>query len=401
MVIEAAPGATNTAAPDFPTLFRQYIVNSVQATLAAIPQDDALLTTEARDRALHVLSFALKWADVWPSTRDVLLLLAPKLEQAGHRDDWLPYLEAGITLSQACADPGAEAELSLAIGQLYRLVSRFAQARAWLTASRQTFASLGDDQGQARALNQLAYVAWQQHEYPTAERLAETARQLLHTSDAERAVSLSALGLVAIDRKEWIEAERYHREALQIRTAHGDLRKIAWSLQNLGYALRGQGKYTEAITYYQEAISVLENILDPANCAIAQMNLGIVYSLSGESVKALRIYSTAQSIFSKIGDKLNLAKILTSKGLDYLALHDLPQAESAFTASSALFQELNDISLYLNSLDGLGLVYLGQKQFDKASTVFELALAGLPQISGTPMHEYLLKVLPAHLAQAR
>jgi tetratricopeptide (TPR) repeat protein len=401
VVIEAGPGATTTVAPDFPTLFRQYIVNSVQATLAAISQDDALLTAETRDRALHVLSFALKRADGWTSTRALLLLLAPKLEQAGHRDDWLPYLEAGVTLSQACADPGAEAELSLAISQLHRLVSRFAPARMWLTASSQTFATLGNYQGQARALNQLAYVAWQQHEYPAAERLADNALALLDKTDPERAMSLSALGLVALDRQQWVEAERYHRDALQIRTVQGDRRKIAWSMQNLGYALRGQGRYTEAITCFEQAITILEEIHDLANCAIAQMNLGIVYWYDAEPAKALEKYTLAEHTFTKLSDMHNLAKIFTNKGLGYMNLGDWVQAEKAFMASIALHQKVGDVSFRLDASDGLGLVYLGQGQYDKAIATFESALAELPQITGTPMYDYLMKVLPDHLAQAR
>lgn len=53
VVITAGPGATNTATADFPALFREYIVNSVQAVLADIAQSDAILTTENHDRALH------------------------------------------------------------------------------------------------------------------------------------------------------------------------------------------------------------------------------------------------------------------------------------------------------------------------------------------------------------
>lgn len=401
MAVTSSSGATDTAAPGFPALFREYIVNSVQATLADMPPGDALLTADMRDRALHVLSFALKLEAVWPSTRDLLLLLAPKLEQAGHRDDWLPYLAAGVTLSQHCGDALAEAELKLAAGQLHRLVSRFGPAREWLTASRQIFSALGNEQGQARALNQLAYVAWQQHEYPEAERLAENALVLLGETDPERAMSLSALGLVAIDRKQWMEAERYHREALQIRTIQCERRKMAWSMQNLAYVLRGQGKYTEAITCFENAITILAEIHDLSNCAIAQMNLGIVYSLSGQRITALGIYSLVEHTFRKLHDVYNLAKVLTCKGLDYRILREWAQSEDAFVTSITLFQGISDTNWRLNALDGLGLVYLDQGKSGEAYRVFCAVFAELPQIAGTPTYDYLTKVLPDHLAQAK
>lgn len=387
--------------PDYPTLFKRYIVHSVQTTLATLPAEMAQDWAAARERALHVLGFGLAWADAWPDTRDLLLLLAPKMEQAGHRDDWLPYLERGVVLSRQQQDRRAEAELTLAVGELLRLRSKFVLARAQVETSIALFTALGAKSRQAHALNELAFVAWQQHQYDEAETLAQTALPLLEENDPERATCFSRLGLVAIDRQQWEAAERYHRQAIQIRQAQGDQRKIAWSLQNLGIVLRSQRKYTEAIECYQQAISVLEDMHDFANCAIAQMNLGIVYWYAEQPSTALKAYELAAITFRKLYDTHNLAKVLTNKGLLFLAMNDWTQGELAFRASINLFKELGDISWCLNALDGLGLVYLGQKHYNKAQTTFEAALSELPQIIDTPMYDYLAATLPAHLIQAK
>lgn len=386
--------------PDYPQLFKTYVVQSVESTLATFAADAVRDWDEARERALHVLSFSFALAEAWPATRDLLLQLAPKMEQAGHRDDWLPDLERGVARSQAQDDPLAEAELAWFIGELFRLRSKFDLARQWLDRSSAIFAALGAPQGQARALNELAFVAWQQHRYDEAEALAQRALTLLDADDPERATCFSRLGLVAIDRQQWTEAERYHRDALEIRQAQGDQRKIAWSLHNLGYALRGQGKYEEAINDYQQAIVILAHESDLANCAIAQMNLGIVYSLAGQLDQSITIYKLAEITFGKGYDTHNLAKVLTNKGLSFLAQQDWDQAENAFMVSNRLFKELDDASLFLNSLDGLGLAYLGQKKYDEAHAVFQSALDELPRIAGTPMYNYLIKLLPAHLERA-
>lgn len=387
--------------PDYPALFRQYVVRSVTATRSAMAARPGALTDELRDQALHVLSFALKLAEAWPATRELLLLLAPKMEQAGYRDDWIPYLERGVALSQAQDDRRAEGELCLYLGELLRLRSKFELARQWLNTSIATFTALGENQGQARALNQLAYVAWQQHHYQEAEELAQTALTLLDEADPERATCFSRLGLVAIDRQLWEEAERYHRDALQIRQAQGDQRKSSWSLQNLGIVLRSQRKYVDATDCYQQAIAILGDIQDSANCAIAQMNLGIVYWLAGQPTKALEMHTSAECILGKLHDMHNLAAVLNNKGLSYLALQDWTQAERTFLSAISLFQQINDINSRLNALDGLGLVYLGQNKYDKAGAIFQSALDELQQIAGTPMYDYLVTVLPSHLAQAR
>ena len=386
--------------PDYPTLFKRYIVHSVQTTLASLPAEMAQNWEAARERALHVLGFGLAWAEAWPATRDLLLLLAPKMEQAGHRDDWLPYLERGVVLSRQQNDRRAEAELTLAVGELLRLRSKFALARAQVETSIALFTALGLAPRQAHALNELAFVAWQQHQYDEAETLAQSALLMLEENDPERATCFSRLGLVAIDRQQWAVAERYHRQAIQIRQAQGDQRKFAWSLQNLGYALRGQQKFSDAINSYEKAITILEDMQDIGNCANTRVNLGIVYWLAEQPRRALDEYTVAESILGKLHDIHNLAAVVNNKGLCYLALQEWKQAEDAFLSSIHLFQQIGDLNLRLNVLDGLGLAYLGQNQYDRARFTFQSALDELPQIAGTPMFDYLASVLPMHIAEA-
>ncbi len=382
--------------------FKGFMERSITVARQRIETEgiDAPISDEARARAQNVLSYTLQEAEVWPTTRDLLLTMAPKMEMAGYRNDWLPYLEMGLTRSQSHKDYQAQAELQLHIGHLYRLLSDFTRAGERLRASITTFINLKDRYGQARALNQMAYVAYAQQEYDEAKKLAEGALELVDKVDIERAMSLSVLGIVALEHRNWQEAEFYHREALQIRTRQGRRRQIAWSLQNLGYALRGQKKFDLAISSYEQAIAILQEVQDPGNCAIAYMNLGITYSVTGQPEQSIKLYELAESSFRNLHDLLNLAKVLTSKGLDYTALSAWENAERAFIESIELFRTLGHTGWRLNAADGLGLVYLRQGNADKAREIFVAALAELPQILGTPRHKYLATVLPMHLAEA-
>jgi len=387
--------------PDYADLFKLYIVQSAESTLATLAADVAADWDEAHERALHILSFSLALPAAWPTTRELLLQLAPKMEQAGHRDDWLPYLERGVTRSQAQADPLAEAELARFMGELFRLRSKFDLARQWLERSVTIFTTLGADQGQASALNELAFVAWQQHYYDEAEALAQRALTRLDANDPERATCFSRLGLVAIDLRQWPEAEQYHRTALEIRMKQGDQRKIAWSLQNIGDALRGQRKYIEAVEYYEKAITILEAVKDKANVANVQVNLGIAFSLAGQSDKALKAYSLAEHAYKNLHDRGTLARVYNNQGIEYLLLQQWQEAQERFLACIELHREVGDTSFRLNALDGLGLAYFHQKLFAEAIAAFELILAELSQIKDTPMYNYLKKVVPEHLEQAR
>lgn len=380
---------TNTT-EDFPALFRQYIQNSLQATLLGFPQDAGVLPAELRDRAWHVLSFALKMAEVWPATRDLLLLLAPKLEQAGHRDDWLPYLAAGLKLSQVCGDARTAAELGLQAGHLHYLCSRFDLANEQFKTSLVIFRTLGDTRGQARTYNELAWLDHLQHRYAEATDHVEQALALLDEADPERAMCYRVQGMIAIDQRRWQEGELFHQKALALFEKEGERRRIAGSMQNLAYALRVQKKFKEALFYCQQAVTILNQLADAHSLAIAYMTLGSIYYNLSKPSDAIVNYKQAENIFNRLQDKLSIAKILTGLGLGYLGVHEYLEAANSFMLSIRLFAELQDESLRLNATDGLVMTYLASKEYVKAIKVAKQALDELPNIANAPNYDYLL-----------
>jgi tetratricopeptide (TPR) repeat protein len=394
-------GGHEHAEEDYPARYATFVARALQLALDGVLATPGLLPEERVEHAFHMLDMTLRDGRLWPQVRELLLALAPKLEQAGGHDQWPWYLNRGLQQSEQQGDRRASAEFQWQLGLLCRLRSNFAEARHWLETAAHTFAALGDAAGEARAFNQLAYLAWQQHQYAEALTQAHTALALTQPLELERAMSLSALGLVAIDQNRWGEAEAYHREALRIRTAHDDQRRMAWSLQNLGYALRGQQRYLDAQAKYQQAIAILDALPDPIHAAIARMNLGIVHSLSGESAQALALYRRAEQVFRRHHDLHNWAKISTNQALEYLNVADWVQAEAYFLTAIRLFEQVGDVSLRLNAMDGLGQVYLHQARVADAMAVLAAALAALDQIQGTAMYDYLLPTLQTHLQQAK
>lgn len=383
--------------------FKELLVRGAAVAQARIDAEGptAPISDDARERAQNVLSYTLKEATAWPAARELLLTMAPKMEAAGYRQEWLVYLNDGLWQSAQQGDQPTLAALQFQCGSLHRLLSNHEQAQALLSASAAHYAAVGNTAGQARALNQLAYLAWQQHRYADAEHFAQTALQLVEETSLERAMSLSALGLVANNRSRYAEAEKYHYEALLLRTDLNAQKEMAWSLQNLGIAAGEQGKYAVAIEYYRRALDLLNILYDPAHTGIIQMNLGVAYYHQRDYTQALGILNNAEQIFRKLSDELNLAKLLTTKGLCYLAQQDWAFAEDAFRTSAELFQRLGDLSWYLNAYDGLGITYLEREQYAQALTIFETIVAQLPQIAGTPAHKYLTATLAKQLEQAK
>ncbi|MEM7348363.1 MAG: hypothetical protein AAF485_29385, partial [Chloroflexota bacterium] len=159
----------------YPVIFRAYVVKSIQFSLNRIKNSTYLLTDIDREQALHNLSYALKWPEAWPFVQATLITMAPKMEQAGYRDEWIPYLEEGLNQAYLQEDDIAVAELHLQLGILYQLRAKYTVAHTHLEMSTKQFRRLRDTINQARALNRWGYIAHLQREFDQASYLAHRA----------------------------------------------------------------------------------------------------------------------------------------------------------------------------------------------------------------------------------
>ena len=382
-------------------LFTNYISAGVQASLDRVRAAEYIVPEADRQQAWHILSFALDAPTAWQVTRELLLALAPKMEQAGFREEWIPYLEKGIKQAIAQGDPSIVIEGRLYLGQIYQFLGQFESAFQYLYAGLENASAQNDRRNQARLLNQLAWLHHLQEQPDQAVHFVEQAFTLLDKADSERGMSYRVMGMIATNRWHWEEAETYHRQALTFFEDTTDQRKLAWSLQNLGYALNGQNKFQEAIGYFDQAITILSKIGDTYHRAVVQMNLGIAYYQRNELTAAHTNYSQAESIFRLLHDKLNLARINTNLGLYYWSMGDHLQAEKTFTQSAQLHDELGNHHLRINALDGLALVYIDSGHPAKALPILEQALADLLQLPKIPIYYHLINSLQEHINRAK
>ena len=102
--------AVTTPAVDYPDIFRTYIVQGAQQTLAQVRQCEDLGRQPAmRDTILHMLDFILTHPATVAQGLEILERLAPQMEQAGYWESWMPYLQQGLHQSQMFGDTHAEA----------------------------------------------------------------------------------------------------------------------------------------------------------------------------------------------------------------------------------------------------------------------------------------------------
>lgn len=383
------------------TLFNNYIIAGVEASLARVRAAAYVVPEADRQQAWQILSFALKVDEAWPVTRELLLALAPKMEMAGFREEWIPYLEKGLQCAQRMGDENTVAGCKLHLGILHRLMSQFEKAFHLLTASANQYHINGDPQSEARALIEVSWLEHLMHQYQNATRSVEKALSLLSIDNHGKAMSYRTQGMIAFHTKNLQKAIECHRKALEIFTQLRDHRCAAWSLQNLAIALQHQSMFDEAFACYRKAIDALTKIGDISNLGIVHMNIGSAYYSAGASLQGIQHFTKSKEIAHRLDDKLQLARVNTHLGLAYLSIDDYMRAERAFQSSISYFYSLNDYSWQVNAMDGLVMTYLKNTQYNQAIEVAEHALRILSKIVYTPNYDYLYNSLTTHLEKAR
>ncbi len=381
------------------TVFQDYIRAGVQASLARVQAAEHIVPELDRQQAWHMLSFALDVPEVWDVTCALLLALAPKMEQAGFRQAWMVYLVEAHKQSKNWNDWQAAAEFELQIGLLHRLLSHFDEARQWTSASVEHFAALGFSEGEARALNELAWVENLLQHHSIASQYARQALALVN-EPLVNAMSYRVLGMIAQDQANWNDAEIFHHQSLALFKKLNHKRFIAWGMQNLAIALNWQGKFQEAIKLYRQAAKILAVLSDKQHEAIVLMNLALTYQNNRQFARALISGIQAKAILEKLGDKLNLARVETNLGLVYYRLLKFEQAINSFRISSQYHADLGNKHLALNALDGLAMSLIALKQYEDAINILTQALNELPTIFNKPNHSYLLESMTKHLDEA-
>ena len=332
------------------------------------------------------------------------MALAPRLEQAGYREEWIPYLERGVERCRATDDSAGEGELLRQLGMIYQLLGQFDDARDQYEGSAACFARIGDGRRQARALNRQALMFRLQRRLEEAGQAADAAICLLSPDDPERGYTAFIWGCIALDRGDWPLAVQHYQEALHFAETSGDQRQIAWSLNNLGPALRVSGRTEEAVACYQRAIAILGEIDDRVHQATARTNLGSLYLNTDQYDLALALFLQAEEVFREVHDLLRVASITTNLSLVYRQLGQPDKAAHYAEASIHFYRQIGDGASVVNAMNCLAEAYVDADRDAEAETVLDEAWALLLPIQDEPGNAVMvedLNVIRSQLARRK
>jgi tetratricopeptide (TPR) repeat protein len=167
----------------------------------------------------------------------------------------------------------------------------------------------------------------------TAE-LANRALALLEGLDSievlvERGNTLHNLGLAKWLEQDLQNAERYLREALEIRRALGDLDKVGDTLQNLGLVLTDQKK-PEAREVFEETLKIREHLGGLTNVAGVWGNIGLMCWKFGQLAEAEANYERALQVIQPIGEEVISHGIYNNLGAIRFAQGKFREARVAY-----------------------------------------------------------------------
>ena len=358
------------------------------------------VTNDLADRGLAALDMALKpqiGPAVWDQTKQLLLTLSPKMEQAGRWEDWYPYLEKSLEMSTTQSDQQAEGAIQLQIGILRQRRGQFKVAIECFEHAIVCAKAVEDNSLWASGLNRLGFIASQQHRMAEASNYIDQAFELMTEDDPQRELSYSVLGMIAMGLREYQEAVQYFQQSLDICRKNEDRHQIAVRLDNIGIALYFQGSSQGALKSLEQSVKILETINAPIQLAVTQMNQGIVYEGLNDLQKALYYYAEAKPILEKAINGFNLGGLYNNQGFCYYKLQRWQEAEQVYQASLHQWEQLENWLYYAHVLDGLGLVYRSTDRLEEAIQTYKDALQILSDKTDRDVSHHLSKEITEHL----
>ncbi|KIO29631.1 hypothetical protein M407DRAFT_21220 [Tulasnella calospora MUT 4182] len=235
--------------------------------------------------------------------------------------------------------------------------------------------SVGDDQGQARAMRGQGDVYRLKSDYPRAERSYILAREIYHQIGDEvgQASSFKALGDIYRMRNDYAQAEDSYTKARGIYKRKGNHLGLAQSVQGLGHVYHMRNEYPKAMKSYIEARDVYSRIGDQLGLANSARGLGHVCRMRNEYTKAKHLYIEARNIYSRIGDQLGFANSVRGLGDVYQMLSEYSKAEKSYIGARDGYARIGEQLGLANSVRGLGDVYRMRNDFSQAERSYNEA----------------------------
>ncbi len=329
--------------------------------------------------AMHAAVDTLQGTDQLWHVRRLAWLLAAYGETPAACDLLTRFLPPGHVTPDAEADPERcrahsglcyeSARLEVTCGDLSRAEQLYQEG---LGLSEQ----IGDRQGKAASLHQMAGIYLTRGDLSRAEQLYQESLDLDEQigDRGGKATSLHNLAEIYLTRGDLPRAEQLYQESLDLKEQIGDLIGMSNSKRWLAVIAQRRGDLDTALGLYDETLQIAERIGDACGRSSSLHQIAGIYRTRGDLSRAEQLYQESLDLKEQIGDRQGKAASLADLAVIYRTRGDLPRAEQLYQESLDLYEQIGDRGGKAGALSMFSNVYWQRRDFDRAEGLLREAI---------------------------
>jgi tetratricopeptide (TPR) repeat protein len=289
-----------------------------------------------------------------------------------------------LAQAEGLGDAALQAQAQQALADVMRLQGRYDEALDWLARAQDGFEHTGDQAGLSRTLWTMGEVYWYQGDHDPA--LAALNRQLdIATQIGDQRGACEALGTLGIihwsqgdldQSQDYCERSIALAKAINHRQALGRAANI---LGNIGSARRS---YEFALKWYQVFYEVAREIGDRQGLAWALHSVANVFAMHGDFQRAFAYDMHAWPILSEIGDRWSMSIGIHDFGWTLKRLGCIQYAEELYQLAFACQKKIGMPGFLSDAAHDLAELLLEQQRLDESARVYGEAQNSAVSVKG-------------------
>jgi predicted ATPase/class 3 adenylate cyclase len=189
------------------------------------------------------------------------------------------------------------------------------------------------------------------------------------------AEGLRGLAVVALNLRNYEEAQALGEEALRISREKGDVHVIGRTLHDLGLIARERGDYERARELFEESLTGWRKLNDLFWIASVALGLGITHVLNENTAEAEASLEEARGLFERLGDRYGVAVVATEMGHLARMSGNSNQSIALFGEALQYFAEIGAAEAVVYCLECLGAAAADRSEAALALRLFGAAAA--------------------------
>ncbi|HEX6832162.1 MAG TPA: tetratricopeptide repeat protein, partial [Rudaea sp.] len=256
----------------------------LEKTLQQFPSDAALnllyaQTLDASGDGAKAIDVLQRYVAIDTQDARAWFLLGKTAIQQGRADAAVSnYLTRALVLNRLAGNRAAEAETSNALGVGYERLGQLEAAAQQYTQAVEIREKIGDDEGLAKSLRNLAIVQAVRGDRDAADKTLDRVKVLLEKRNDRAALAdlFNDRGVVAEEHGDYDDALIAYRKGLALRQELNLVDLVPESLNNVAFTEYNLGDYDNALVFWQQALAQYEKVDDQNRMLQIQESIGLL-----------------------------------------------------------------------------------------------------------------------------